>query len=166
MSCEDREIPLFVGGLALVRDQAENGKASWLVRQEEQGQPWRLIEAPCLEGETIRDAVKREATWTLGLDPKKDVLVSQVPRAHLHVEYRPEAQERPEGQYQIEFYVIDLYSKTARQTIDADARNRWISAAELQLGLCNDGQTLDRFQHKFITKAAVVNSWGEDSYYG
>ena len=62
----------FVGSLGLVRSSA-GSPARWLLMKRAQ---LEFIHADRLSGDSYRDCIVREITWTLNLHRQKDCLVS------------------------------------------------------------------------------------------
>ena len=60
----------------------------------------------------------------------------------------------------VEFYVVDLYGRKAAQKLEQD-HLRWVSGAEIKLGVTGDGRAIDPLQQKLLAKAEVIPVWSE-----
>ena len=136
--------------IALVRGWF--GKSQrWLVHQRPETE-WTLIETDRLEQESFREAISREIAWQLNLRRDKDYIVSSVPRLHLEM---PAESRKTCGGVElptvdvIEFYLVELFGRAARDTLDRNPDIDWWEADQLlstsQPTLCSKHRELLRF---------------------
>ena len=116
----------FVGAFALLTDGSR-----YVAMRSDDGID--LIRADRLEGETYRESLLREIGWRLDLDPKRDVVCSGVPRAHLNSRLCGKGGGEPKW-YVCQFYVAHLYGKRWRDKLDARDDLAWLTGDELMTG--------------------------------
>lgn len=159
MSQESQEpIVIYQSGIALMRNWKDE-VAHWLVLRDDLTGQRQLVEAARLENESFRESIDREVAWQLNLRRGKDFIVSSVPRLHLEipVEITHGCSDNQEKRVDvIEFYLIELYGKQARKTIEELDNIEWWSADQL-LAETDENQLLSR-QQQLLRMADILKS--------
>ncbi len=148
--------------VALIRRRAE-GQSLWLARVSEAPSPpepktLSFITAHRLEGESFRDAIRREVAWILRLDPERELLVSNMAQLNLEWVDRLPGDEA-ETHIAVAFFMVQLYGKGVATAVQNDPHNRWLSSAEVCCGRVDSGETLDPTLHYLLARGQVINSW-------
>lgn len=131
-------------------------QSQYLVRKQDSDELWSPIVGQRLEKESFRETIIREIGWVLELDRRKDFLVSNM--SITSQEYVQE--EAPENRhYAIAFYRAKLFTRAARQKIDEDQRNIWVSPQQLCDGVIRDQQKIDPEVVSWINRWSVLNPW-------
>lgn len=144
--------------IALIR-RIEDGQNRWLARAKA-GRPNVLdfISTPRLEGESFREAIRREAAWTLNLDAHKDLLVSSM--AQLNLEFVACLPRDESGSHvAVSFFLVEIYGQRAMQQITDDPANRWLTSREVCAGELETGETLNPRLIFLLDRAKVINAW-------
>lgn len=144
----------FVGSLGLVRDSA-SPPSRWLLMKRGH---LEFIQAERLDGDSYRDCVVREITWALNLHRRKDCLVSSYSRLHLsRAIYVPS--EDQEVWFEVEFFVADLYTEAARQSVADNPHVTWLTGAEVSAGRSSDGVPICERHSLLMAAAEVIPAW-------
>lgn len=144
--------------IALIRRDHE-GKNRWLARAlAHQPNVLDFISAPRLGSESFRETIRREAAWTLNLDPKRELLVSSMAQLNLEfvANFPHDTQETHIG---VSFFMVQIYGKTAMQQVEADVANHWLSSQEVCDGFAVSGEQLDPRLLFLLKRAKVINAW-------
>jgi hypothetical protein len=135
------EIKKFVGAIALVRRDREDGGDEWLALWNAARDCYQFVEAHRVEDETYRQSLLREIAWTTGLRTGKDFLVSGAPRAHLQFAETESCSAEPVW-YIVEFFLVELMGRNHRSLLDENSDLTWVTAGELRAGRAGDGRPL------------------------
>ncbi len=146
----------FVGAIALVRRDAGDG-SEWLALWNEGRGCFHFLEAHKLDDESYRQSLVREIEWTTDLRTGKDYLVSGGPRAHLAFGEVEACGEEPIW-YAVEFYLVELMGRRHRDTLAADARVRWVTAADVETGRI-DGRPVCPRLLALLRRADIFAPW-------
>lgn len=146
----------FVGSIALIRDEPATSPR-WLMRQDNAGH-LAFIESQLLIGDSFREAIMRDVGWTLNLCPGKDFLVSSLSRLRLNSQIFVPSEDE-EVHFVVEFFVVDLFKKAAREAVMNDPANVCVSGAEAHQGVTESGiQILERHA-LLIAESEVISTW-------
>ena len=144
----------FVGSLGLVRSSAAS-PARWLLMKRAQ---LEFIHADRLSGDSYRDCIVREITWTLNLHRQRDCLVSSYSRLHLSQDiYVPS--EAQKVWFDVEFFVAELYTEAARRSVADNPHAVWLTGAEVGTGRSNEGLPICERHSLLMTAADVISAW-------
>ena len=136
--------------IALLRhpEQMERLWLAWWNRRED---AWDFVTAERLENESFRECLDREIAWVLPLQRSQQYLISSVARLHLDL-----SADEMETTCAVEFYVVDLYGRTAQEAVDSCDQLRWLSGSELLSGETADGAPVSPRLVKLLQKADVI----------
>ena len=152
---------LFSKSVALIR-HIENERANWLVRWDPQQSQAAFVESPRLEGETYREALYREIDWQLGLDRKKDYLLSSVPRIHFEVSPCGNVHPAKTFDYEqsdfgiVEIYTAEVYRQVVIDKLNSDTHNCWSSSSEILSGVDGQGRPIRMDHFKFVVQSEAI----------
>lgn len=144
----------FVGSIALVRDQAAP-PVRWLLAKRGH---LEFIQAERLEGDSFRECIQREVAWSLDLRRQRDCLVSSYSRLHLsQAIFLPD--ENQQVWFEVEFFVVELFTEQARQSVASNPQFTWLTGPEIHRGVSDDGLPIQE-RHRLLMKAAdVIPAW-------
>ncbi|MCA9107538.1 MAG: hypothetical protein R3B96_14910 [Pirellulaceae bacterium] len=149
----DTAMLMFDKAVGLIRQVTDEGPL-WLVRFNPATECSEFIESERLEQESYRDSLYREIDWRLGLDRKRDYLLSSVPRLHLEISpcgrvHPPHTFHPAANNYgRLELYAAEVYREATLDAIAADPLNCWTRPVEIYAGVDGVGRALrlDQFQ--------------------
>jgi len=128
--------------IALLR-HPEQLEELWLTHWDARCQCYDFVTAERLETDSFRECLDREIAWQLELRRGKDYLISSMARLHLDLELpEHDADDGSELRPAVEFYIVDLYGRAGRATIEANPRLRWLSGQEVLAGKTADGKAV------------------------
>lgn len=133
-------MPELHRSIALLR-HPEQLEELWLAYWDAKFQHYNFVTAERLETDSFRECLDREIAWQLELRRNKDYLISSMARLHLDLELpEDKSEEDAELQPAVEFYIVDLYGRAGRATIEANSNLRWLSGKEVLSGATADGK--------------------------
>jgi len=148
--------------IALLRhpEQLEN---LWLAYWNTGRNYFDFVTAERMEGDSFRESLDREVAWILDLRRRKDYIISSMARLHLELPAN-DSQSDPQDtaprdgapQAVVEFYVVDLYGKSGRASVELNQQLRWVSGEEVLSGQTNDGQAVSPSLVQLLTRADVI----------
>lgn len=130
--------------IALLR-HPEQLEELWLAHWDARGQCYDFVTAQRLEKDSFRECLDREIAWQLELRRGKDYLISSMARLHLDLELELPDDQSEDGsdlRPAVEFYIVDLYGRAGRATIEANSNLRWLSGREVLAGTTADGKNV------------------------
>jgi 8-oxo-dGTP pyrophosphatase MutT (NUDIX family) len=140
--------------VALIR-RGRDGRTLWLARWNPRWRAYHLVAGHRHPGETFRDCLVREILEELGLREGADYAVAVGPPRRL--EYTAWSDSaRAETRYTMELFDVELADEQARQRVDADSRNRWLSEDEIRSRRCLDGEAVSATMGLLLSKVG----WG------
>lgn len=144
--------------VALIR-RVQDGKNLWLARASRQRpNVLNFVSAPRLESESFRETIRREVAWVLDVDPQRDLLVSNMAQLNLEfVACLPE--DEADSHVAASFFLVEIYGRSTMQKIEEDAKNRWLTSAEVCAGYLASGEELDPRLVFLLDRAKVINAW-------
>ncbi|MCP4512420.1 MAG: hypothetical protein GY826_39165 [Fuerstiella sp.] len=116
--------------IALLRhpDQLEN---QWLAYGNLGRKFYDFVTAERLDGESCRDCLDREIAWILDIRRGKDYIISRQARLHLDVL----VESKVSGTFfVVEFYIVDLYGKSGRASVERNKQLRRRDSDEVLAG--------------------------------
>jgi hypothetical protein len=119
----------FVGAVALIRHPIELEK-QWLAHWDPRYGHYDFVIAARLENDSFRECLDREIAWSLPLRKGKDYLISSVARLHLDATLLISGHSAPMP-VTTEFFVVDLYGKSASARVADDPNTRWVTSSEV-----------------------------------
>ena len=142
----------FTGSVALIRhpEQLEN---KWLAYWDEGRRRYDFVTAERLEDESFRESLDREVAWILDIRRGKDYLISSQARLHLDV---PVESELAETFFVVEFYIVDLYGKSGRASVELNKQLCWLSSDEVLSGQTSAGVPVNPLLVELLRKADVI----------
>ena len=140
----------FVGAFALLTD----GTGRYLTMDAGEHGVIDLIRAPRLEDETYRESLLREIGWRLSIDPKRDIVCSGVPRAHLNSRLCGGGSGEPKW-YICQFYVAHFFGRRWAEAVDGRSDVVWLTGADIMNG-GNGTQTLRKDVRDLIGIADLI----------
>lgn len=142
----------FTGAIALLR-HPEQLEALWLTHWDATLKHYDFVTAERLEGESFRECLDREVAWILDIRRGKDYVISS--QARLHLELPTESSEdEPTGV--VEFYIIDLFGKSGRASIERNKTLRWLTSDEVLSGQTSDDKLVSPALVELLHKADVI----------
>jgi hypothetical protein len=160
--------------IAFIRDFQEE-KPYWLGLWDPKLRWFKFPSAVRLESESYRETITREVAWELGLDRKRDFLVSNMAQLnHQFIGQIPESAQREVAGEEnltaavgssescnivVAFYPIHLYGKQARQIISGRDDVRWLTSDEICAGRTDNHKLIDPFQFDLIQRTRVIQHW-------
>jgi 8-oxo-dGTP pyrophosphatase MutT (NUDIX family) len=140
--------------VALIRRERD-GRTLWLARWNPRWRAYHLVAGHRHADETFRDCLVREITEELGLREGADYSVA--PGSTRRLEYTAwSVGAGAETRYTMELFDVELADDHARQRVDADAQNRWLSEAEIRSRQCLDGEAVSTTMELLLSKVG----WG------
>ncbi len=129
-----------IAAAALIRERLE-GRLVWLTQWSRSWHCYHLVGGHKKDDESFRDCLVREIHEELGLKEHQDYDMAAEPTAHLEFTAWSERANQ-ETAYTTELFEVRLHSGAARDKVDADADNRWLSEPEITAGQCTDGKPI------------------------
>ena len=127
----------------------------WLVHWNQRAEHFDFVTASRLDNESFRECLDREIAWTLELRRGKEYIISSQARLHLDVPV-----ESPEPDHQqclsVEFYIVDLFGKNGRISIENNPNVRWLTSEEVLSGMTVDGLTVSAQLVSLLNHADVI----------
>ncbi|MDG2014246.1 MAG: hypothetical protein P8J33_12120 [Pirellulaceae bacterium] len=153
-----RDMEKWFQSIALIR-RVQDGKNLWLARESDRRPDMvDFIAAPRLESESFRETIRREVGWVLDLDPKRDLLVSNM--AQLNLEFVASLpNSTADSHIAASFFLVEIYGRRAMQKIESDPANRWMTSGEVCSGDLETGETVDPRLLFLLDRAKVINAW-------
>lgn len=142
----------FTGSIALLRhpEQLEN---LWLAHWPIGRSHFDFVTAERVEGESSRESLDREIAWILDLRRGKDYIISSMARLNLDVP----AEDTDDGPHGVvEFYVVDLYGKSGKASVELNKQLRWLTGEEVLSGATTDGKSVNPALVELLTRADVI----------
>lgn len=148
----------FRRGVALIRNFDTGQMLRWLGVVNRSTQTVELITAERLEGESFREAVKREVAWLLDVSRKTDFLTSKM--AQINLEFVDALVEGHEARhYHVAFYNVEVYRKKVLDKIAARDDLVWLTSEEICDGKTTRGVPIDPVVWALIKRSDVVQHW-------
>jgi 8-oxo-dGTP pyrophosphatase MutT (NUDIX family) len=130
-----------LAALALIENTSPENEPRWLVQWNAGWQRLALVGGHKRPAETYPECLRRETNEELGLVADCDFAAGDAPLARLnYVAWSQRAQEQT--QYALEVYQVALLSAQALAQVTADTANCWVSAAEIERGVADDGRSI------------------------
>ena len=147
-------------GVALIRQVDQ--RIVWLGKHNRVTQQVDFVIADRLEKESWREAVTREVAWELGLDRKRDIMVSNM--AQLNVEFKSTLPGQSEPTSIVcAFYNVELYGKSARESVRQNEDFLWLNSNEICAGVTESGLPISPFLILLNQQSKVIQHWESDS---
>jgi hypothetical protein len=158
MDQDQTEIQPFRRGIALVRNFDTGKMLRWLTVRDFKKRQCRFISAERLEGESFREAVKREVAWLLNVDRKTDFLTSKM--AQINLEF-VDALVDDDGtrHYHVAFYNVEVYRNKVLEKIAKREDLAWLTSEEICDGRTQDGWNVDPVQWALVKRSDVIQHW-------
>lgn len=148
----------FRRGIALVRNFDTGQILRWLgVINSVNGQV-EFITAERLEGESFREAVKREVAWSLDVDRRTDFLTSKM--AQINLEFVDALVEGADARhYHVAFYNVEVYRKKVLDIIEHRDDLIWLTSNEICNGVTDLGMPIDPVLIALVKRSDVIQHW-------
>jgi isopentenyldiphosphate isomerase len=142
-----------IASVALIRRQ-QNGRTIWLAQWNPRWQKYHLVSGHKRPEETFRECVIREIGEELGLQEGIEFRLPAKPLAHLeYMAWSGSAGE--ETAYTMELFEVELIGSTARQKVDTDPHNRWLTDEEIRSEKCHDGQAVSPTMSRLLSSSGL-----------
>jgi len=140
----------LTGSIALLRhpEQLEN---LWLAHWHIGRAHFDFVTAERVEGESARESLDREVAWILDLRRDKDYIISSMARLNLEL-----PAEDPDDVSLVEFYIVDLYGKSGRASVELNKQLRWLTGEEVLSGTTTDGKSVNPALVELLARADVI----------
>jgi ADP-ribose pyrophosphatase YjhB (NUDIX family) len=134
--------------VALIQRE-QDGRNLWLAQWNPKWRRYHFVSGHRRPDETFRACLVREIAEELRLREGPDYQVSPAPPIHL--EFR-DYSERTQTQtcYLMELFRVELIDGDARRRIDENARNRWLSEAEIGAERTDDGRPVSATMKRLL----------------
>ncbi len=142
----------FVGSIALLR-HPEKLENLWLAYWNAGRGFFDFVAAEPIEGESFRESLDREVGWILDLRRGKDYIVSSMARLNLEL---PAEDSETDADGVVQFYVVDLYGKAGRASVELNNQLRWLNGDDVLSGKTAEGEPVNPLLVKLLTKADVI----------
>jgi hypothetical protein len=150
--------PAYRHGIALVRNFSTGNILRWLGVYDRTTQKISFISGERLQGETFREAVKREVAWNLGVDRNTDFLASKM--AQLNLEFVDALIEGEDARhYHVAFYNVEVYRESVLDKIAERDDLIWVTSDEIRAGKTKLGLAFDPLLMALIKKSDVIQHW-------
>jgi hypothetical protein len=155
---EVKKMETILLSVALVRKLDDRGGVLWMGRKNPATGSLKFVVGQPSGPESLREAVTEAIVWELGLDRKKDFIVSSM--AQLNFDF-PDSVPAVRGNQplRVSFYNIELYRRDAMKLLDDDPNNVWLTSEEIWDGRSADGLVLDPMVQQLVTQSEVIRSW-------
>jgi len=129
-----------VAAVALIRRQRD-GQTLWLAQWNPRWQKYHLVSGHKRPDETFRECLVRELGEELGLREGTDFQMT--PEAFARLEYTAWSESAgADTAYTMELFEVKLIGPAAREKVDANPGNRWLSDEEIRSERCDDGKAV------------------------
>ena len=146
-------------GVALIRKMDQ--KIRWLGKIDPTSQQIDFVIAERLEKESWRESVTREVAWELGIDRRRDFVVSNMAQLNIQLDtILPGSTE--ETSVACAFYNVELYRKSAVEQVDQNENLVWLTSNEICNGVTDDGIELNPLILILNEEAKVIQHWESD----
>lgn len=142
----------FTGSIALLRhpEQLEN---CWLAHWDASRKHYDFVTAERLDDESFRECLDREVAWVLDIRRDKDYIISSQARLHLDL---PIEAFGVATFCVVEFYIVDLYGKSGRASIELNKELRWLTSDEVLSGRTSERVPVNSTLVELLNKADVI----------
>ena len=154
MTTPDDKNAAFIGSIGIIRRFVDENE-QWLMIRDDFENTYRLIQADREENETFRDCLHKNLETELGLNPKKDYIISGLSMAHHQAPIEWPGEERPQWVI-VQFFPIQLYGQSARDKITQHSTAEWISLADIAIDKSPNGYQFDLKQRELINRADLI----------
>lgn len=152
-----KDLPTKDISIGLIRRLGDGGWR-WLARWDKKGKFFDFVTTECLEGESAREAISREAAWTLNLNRGRDILVCNMAQSVLEfVDCLPG--DDFETQIKVEFYNVELYRSGTVDEVNEVAENAWLTSQEICAGRTKENLPLNPLLTRLIARSGVIQHW-------
>jgi hypothetical protein len=132
-------------------------RSHWFALWQPERESFDFVTARFGEGESPRDVLDREVSKALGL-PSNEFLVANMAQINLEVLEVAACDQMPQPLC-IAFYLIQLYSRRARQAVNSHPAGRWVTGQELHAGCTADGRAINPSLTRLLRGTEVVQPW-------
>jgi 8-oxo-dGTP pyrophosphatase MutT (NUDIX family) len=127
-----------IASVALIRRQQDN-QTLWLAQWNPRWQKYHFVSGHKRPDETFRECMGREIGEELGLSEDIDFQLPAAPLAHL--EYTAWSDSAgAETAYTMELFEVDLIGSAAREKVEINPENRWLTEEDIRSESCKDGK--------------------------
>lgn len=145
-----------LASLALIQRESA-GQTLTLVQWNANWKRFSLVGGHKHDDETFRECLIRELAEELGLRGDTDLAVSEQPI--IQTEYTCWSESaRQDTSYEIELFDVAILTQSARQQVDGNPLNCWVSHTEILAGYCGAGRPIDGSAERLMRLAGVLVS--------
>ena len=150
--------PAYRRGIALIRNFNTGNILRWLGVYDRSTQRINFMSGERLEGESFREAVRREVAWSLDVDRKRDFLTSKM--AQLNLEFVDALVEDADAtHYHVAFYNVEVYRDKVLDKIAGRDDLIWVTSEEICAGRTKLGIQFDPVLTALIKRSEVIQHW-------
>lgn len=150
--------PAYRHGIALVRNFNTGNMLRWLGVYDRATHTINFITGERLEGESFREAIRREVAWNLDVDRNSDFLASKM--AQLNLEFVESLVNGDDARhYHVAFYNVEVYRDKVLDKIAARDDLIWVTSEEICAGKTKLGIQFDPILKALIKKSDVIQHW-------
>lgn len=141
--------------VALIR-RLQDGQTHWLAQWNPRWQKYHFVSGHRRPEETFRECMVRELGEELGLHEGVDF---QIPTGSpAHFEYTAWSESAAANTaYTVELFEVELVSFVARQKVDTDTQNRWLTDEEIRSKRCEDGKPVSPTMGLLLSMPGLEN---------
>jgi len=154
MNSTDQKNPAFVGSLGIVRRFVDE-EEQWLTIWDAKDSAYRLVQSTREESETFRDCLHKQLAFDLGLNPKKDYVISGLSMAHHQAPIEWPDECVPQWVI-VQFFPVQLYGQAARNKVEQRSDVCWFTLPEIAEGRNSDGKPFHPKQLLLIERADLI----------
>ena len=145
-------------GIALIRNFNTGNMLRWLGVYDRSKQAIGFVTGERLEGDSFREAVKREVAWLLDVDRQTDFLTSKM--AQLNLEFVDVLLDGGSARhYHVAFYNVEVYRQKVLDKIAARDDLIWLTSKEICQGRTRLGIAIDPELVALIKRSDVIQHW-------
>jgi 8-oxo-dGTP pyrophosphatase MutT (NUDIX family) len=138
-----------IASVALIRRQ-QDGRTLWLAQWNRRWQMYNFVSGHKRPEESFRECVVREIGEELGLWEGIDFrLPTEPPKRLEFTDWSDGA--GAETAYTMELFEVELIGPAARQRVDANPQNRWLTKEEIRSQRCQDGKPVSRTMSRIVS---------------
>lgn len=145
--------------VALIRRIGE--QIHWLGKLNHADNTVDFVIAGRLEKESWRESVTREVAWELGIDRKRDFIVSNMAQLNIEMEMVLPGSTSP-TEVACAFYNVELYRKATIAQFQEHEDFVWLTSNEICDGVTKSGAKLNPMILSLNSAANVIQHWESD----
>jgi hypothetical protein len=149
--------PPYRKAIALIRNFDTGNMLRWLAIYQKKSRSLTFAAGDRLEGESFREAIKREVAWQLDVE-RNAFLTSKM--AQLNLEFRETLPHSSvETHYHVAFYNVEVFRDSVIKAIENRSDLIWVTSEEICNGKTDLGVPFDPTLTHLIKRSEVIQHW-------